>query len=226
VIRRILPPEEWHRLEATEAATIWQQLKPENTQVVVVEDSGVIVGAWVMLRTVHAECLWIAPEHRGSFGVAKRLLKGMRDVAAAWGASRVVTGSVSPHVNDLIRRFGGVPMPCESFVLPVKMERPSNKDLGHAFHEQLAALTPEGIHPEDPQHDEEVGRALRTAIEGEDPDGAMNAYNSWASGAGYEQIEFLGTLDGKLLADIRTAIIEVDSKYGVRVLKQEGVCQP
>ena len=117
---RVLPPEEWHRLEGTEAGPLWREFNPENTRVLVVEEDGKIVGTWIMLRTVHAECIWIAPSHRGRFGVSKGLLRGMRGVAKEWDVDRVVTGSVSPHVTDLIKRLGGFPIQCESFVLPVE----------------------------------------------------------------------------------------------------------
>lgn len=118
---RILPPEEWPRLAGTEAEAVWPTLDPEHARVVVVEDEGEIVATWTVMRIVHVECLWVKPSHRGVFGVTKRLLRGMRDAASAWGARNVVTGSASAHVTDLIRRFGGMPMPCESFVLPVEI---------------------------------------------------------------------------------------------------------
>lgn len=78
------------------------------------------MATWTMLRVVHAECLWVRPSHKGAFGVAMRLFRGLRQIATLWGATSVVTGSTSPEVTDLIRRFGGAPMPCESFVLPLK----------------------------------------------------------------------------------------------------------
>lgn len=119
---RILPPEEWHRLDGTEAESLWPLLDPDNAKVIAVEKDGELVGCWVAMRTVHAECVWIKPSHRGVFGVAMRLLKGMGRVAQEWGTNKVITGSVTPHVTDLIRRLGGVPLPCESFVLPVGQE--------------------------------------------------------------------------------------------------------
>jgi len=209
-------------LAGTEAETVWPHLNPENTRVLVVEDGEEIVGAWLLLRTVHAECLWIAPSHRGVFGVAKRLLRGMRELAMAWGVDRVITGSVSPHVTDLIKRFGGKPMPCESFVLPLEMSKRSDRERGRAFHEQLAALVKEEQHPEDETHNEHVGRALRTAVEEKQPELAMNEYNAWAQRAGYEPIEYLGTVDGRLVADVVTAVVEIDGQYGIRLAVLEA----
>lgn len=121
MITRVLPPEEWPRLVGTEAEGLWPLLDPENARVIVVEDEGRIVGTWTLMRVVHAECIWIAPEYRGRVGVVKRLLRGLHDLAAVWGAAKVVTGSVSGHVTDLILRFGGQPLPYVAFVLPTEL---------------------------------------------------------------------------------------------------------
>src|SRR6185369_10825009 len=99
---RILPPEEWHRLVGTEAEKMFPHMNPEETRVMVVEDdAGEIAATWSLVRVVHAEFLWCAPKYRGSFGVAKRLLRIMRETAAAWNVSSVFTGAMSSHVEDL-----------------------------------------------------------------------------------------------------------------------------
>lgn len=120
MITRILPQEEWSRLNGTEAELLWPYFNPEQTRVLVVEDEGRIVGTWTLMRVVHAECLWIAPSHRGLFGVTRRLLVAMRDIAKGWNVSAVWTGSKSAHVTDLIRRLGGKEPPFESFILPIE----------------------------------------------------------------------------------------------------------
>lgn len=119
MITRILPQEEWPRLDGTEAETLWPNLNPITSRVIVVEDEGQIVATWVMLSMVHAECLWIAPEKRGSFGVTRRLLSGMKEAAADFGALAVLTASISEHVSGLIKRLGGQRLPGETFVLPM-----------------------------------------------------------------------------------------------------------
>lgn len=225
---RILPVEEWDRLEGGEAGDARHAFNPDETQVIVVEDGDRIVGTWAVMRVVHVECLWVAPEHRGAFGVAKRLLKAMRDVAGAWGARYVLTGSISPHVTDLIRRFGGIPAPYETFILPLEMSsvrRREARSIGRTFHEQLASQVEEVQHPDSAEHDEQVGRALRTAIEG-DPKRAERQYNAWAGKAGYEPVKFLGRVDGRLRADIRTATVDVDDEYRVSVVKEEACPLP
>lgn len=225
---RELPVAEWCRLQGTEAERLWPLVNPENTRFIVVEDGGRIIGCWAMLRTVHAECLWTAPDRRGEAGIPLRLFRGMKAIAAEWGVGHVITGSQSEHVTDLIQRFGGKPMPCESFVLPVVMknQRRAEKDraLGRHFHEQLEALVVDGLHADDPDHDEAVGRAIRTAVDEGEPEAALDAYNHWAFAAGYAPIRYLGTVDGRLRADIVTAKIEVDRDHVVRVM-EEGACR-
>ncbi len=223
MLSRLLPPEEWHRLEGTEAGSAWRYFNPDNTRILVIEEGGEIVATWTMLRVVHAECLWVRPSHKGAFGVAMRLFRGMRRLATEWGARAVVTGSVSPEVTDLIRRFGGEPMPCESFVLPVATPM-SDRALGRSFHKQLSGLVAEEQHPDDATHDAAVGKAMRTALSGE-PERAEAEYNSWARASGYEPVRYLGTVDGRLRADIVTAVIEVDPRGQVSVVGKEGQCQ-
>ena len=118
---RVLDPCEWPRLAGTEAETVWPLLDPENARVVVVENhEGRIVGTWTVMRLVHVECVWIAPEYRGSFGVAKRLLRGMRAVASQWGAKAVMTAALTDQVRALITSLGGSKLPGEHFVMPVE----------------------------------------------------------------------------------------------------------
>lgn len=120
---RILPPEEWHRLNGTEAEEAWPVFDPRNTIVLVVEENGEIVSTWTAMRVVHMECLWVRPSHRGLVSVARRLFMGLREIAATWGARSVWTASLSPDVTNLIKRFGGEPVPGAHFVLPLEMKR-------------------------------------------------------------------------------------------------------
>lgn len=215
---RILPPEEWSRLIGTEAELVWPQVDSLNADVLVVEDGDEIVGTWMFLKVVHAECFWISPKHKASFAVGKRLIQGLRDQGKKWGVASVITGSVDPHVTDMIERFGGKPMPCESFILPVVQRKVQDLERGREFHRQLEAQIPDN-HPEDKEHDAKVGKALRRAIEDKKPVEAVEEYNAWARRAGYEPISYLGTVDGRMRADIVSAVIEVDELYHVHVMK-------
>lgn len=92
-------------------------------------------------------------------------------------------------------------------------------ELGRHFHSQLSKLVEEPNHPDDDQHDEQVGRALRTAIKDHEPMLAVNRYNAWAAGAGYEPIKYLGNVGQWVRADIVTATVEIGRDYSVRVVE-------
>jgi hypothetical protein len=119
VTTRLLPPEEWHRLAGTEAEGIVPALDPVDARVLVVEDQGAIVGTWVLMRIVHAECVWIAPSHRGKASVAGRLLAGMRSLARIWGSQTVWTCALTDDVAGMVTKLGGVTLPGRHFALPV-----------------------------------------------------------------------------------------------------------
>jgi len=221
---RILPPDEWPRLVGTEAEKAWPLLDPKNARIVVVEEEGRIVATWIVMRVVHVECAWIDPSVRGSFGVMRRILGAMSEVAEAWGAANVISAAENEHVADLLVRLGGTKMPGDSFALPARMPRSKHVKLGRAFHEQLATLSSEKQHQEDPAHDNEVGKALVTAIKDGNPERAVADYNVWARAFGYEPIRYIGTFDGKVRVDIVTAVVEIDERYVVRVLQEATAC--
>lgn len=116
---RILPASEWSRLAGTELEQAVPHLKPEDTTVLVVEDGDQIVGCWALIRYVHAECVWVHPDHRGRCSVARRLLAFMRRTARGLGASAVITGSLNPEVSELLRKLRATALPGQSYVLPV-----------------------------------------------------------------------------------------------------------
>ena len=118
-VTRVLPPEEWPRLAGTEAETLWPHLVPSQSRVLVVEQGAAIVGVWVLMQLVHAECVWIAPRHRGVGSVARRLLAFMRTQARAWGARTVLAGTTDPAVGDLIAKLHGAKLPGEAYVIPL-----------------------------------------------------------------------------------------------------------
>lgn len=120
VITRLLPPEEWPRLDDTELATMWRHMHPEDAQVVVVEDADEIIGCWALLRVVHVEGIWIAPAHRKRGSVARRLLRGMEDAASEWHAERVMTASLSEEVSKLLAHLGADKLKGDHYILPLR----------------------------------------------------------------------------------------------------------
>lgn len=116
--RRDLPREEWPRLAGTELESIWPVL-PEDARIVSVEDGDRIVGCWGAFWQLHAEGVWIAPDHRGHAAVARHLLTGMRRIARESGARTVATAGVTEDVIALLRRFpGAIELPGTHVVLP------------------------------------------------------------------------------------------------------------
>jgi hypothetical protein len=115
---RVLPREEWSRLEVTQLPQIGPLMRPEDVQIVVVEVGERIISTIAVLRVTHFEDLWIDPEYRGNAGAARRLLKvaiseARRFSTWAWGSSD------TEHMTDIIERAGGVPLPVKSFAIPL-----------------------------------------------------------------------------------------------------------
>lgn len=117
---RILPPAEWPRLAGTEAASVWPRLDPALASVLVVEDEhGAIVGSWLLLRVLMAECLWIDPAHRGKGSVARRLWAFMRRTAQSMGFAVVGTAAMSEDVRNLLAHVGATKIPGDVYTLGV-----------------------------------------------------------------------------------------------------------
>lgn len=120
---RVLDQDDWHELVGTDLEPILATLPADTRIVVVSTDDGAIVGTWAVIRYVHVEGLWIAPEHRKRGRVGMLLLAGMRTLARAWGTKVVLTGALSEDVRDLIIHQGGQPLPGEHFVMPIVRPR-------------------------------------------------------------------------------------------------------
>jgi hypothetical protein len=126
VTRRLLPPSDWHRLAGTELDTVWPLLPVDRSCVLVVEDAeGAIVATWAFTLVLHAEGVWIAPQHRNGTVVARHLLRGLREVAADMRAPTVWTGSTNEQIAALCRGLGATALldahgdPVTSWVIPM-----------------------------------------------------------------------------------------------------------
>lgn len=124
---RVLAPSEYPRLQGTEMEAIWPYL-PDDAQVIVVEESGEsthppkIVGTWALYRLMHCEGVWIAPEHRGKAGVARRLVSEMFRIAKAEGARAVNTAALSSEVSGMLEALGGIELQGRHFSVSVPQE--------------------------------------------------------------------------------------------------------
>jgi N-acetylglutamate synthase-like GNAT family acetyltransferase len=97
-------------------------LNQKTARVMVVEESGQIIGCWAIFPVLHCEGLWIAPSHRGRAGVGRSLLRLMHLLARLAGMPSVMTAAVTDSVASLILKNRGIPVP-PHFVLPIPKER-------------------------------------------------------------------------------------------------------
>lgn len=117
---RILPPDEWPRLEGTEAEQVWPLLNPATTRIVVVEQDGAIVGCQVLMAVTHAECLWIHPDHRRRASVGRRLISAVHHAAAELGLAALATSALDDGVRRLLVRLGARVLPGTHYMIDVK----------------------------------------------------------------------------------------------------------
>jgi|TARA_R110001599_G_scaffold23713_1_gene86536 N-acetylglutamate synthase-like GNAT family acetyltransferase len=103
---RILPPEEWSRLNGTLLETASATLDPEIDIILVVEKDGEIVGCTSFLPRWHMEGTWIAPKCRKMASVGRSLLTGMGQMAKSLKAKEVVMVTIDPKVSALCARLG------------------------------------------------------------------------------------------------------------------------
>jgi hypothetical protein len=112
---RVLPPEEWPRLEGTLLASVWPTFNPQFAEVIVVEDqAGAIVGSVALLTVLHAECLSIT----GQAGVARALWKALGERVAAAGGTAVWGAALEAPMQRLLTRHAEA-IPGDHFVVRV-----------------------------------------------------------------------------------------------------------
>lgn len=118
MIARVLPQEEWSKLDVSQIPPLWTTLRPEDAQMVVVEDGGKVVAMLGALRITHFEGLWIDPDYRGNPGVCRRLLRESVKAARRWATDWAIGYSGTDQMNDVLERVGGRKMPVDTYVVP------------------------------------------------------------------------------------------------------------
>ena len=118
---RVLPFSEWNRLKDTDFPIVLPHVSEADLEVFVVEDEhGQIVGAWGEMRRL--EGLWIHPDHRKKAAVGRRLFYGMREHLRAKGVNWITTGAMDDTVRELLHAINAVPIPGDSYFLPIGSE--------------------------------------------------------------------------------------------------------
>lgn len=113
IAARVLPPDEWARLDDTSMRDLWRDFAP-TIDVLVVERDGRIVASVALLPVLHAECLEVA----GGPGVRRALWSLLcarvraRSTQSVWGAA------VDDTMYALLMRHGSA-IPGDHFLVRV-----------------------------------------------------------------------------------------------------------
>lgn len=113
---RVLPVEEWPRLDETMADVPWKDLDRDQNIVLVVEDGDQIVGRCVLMRATHGEFAWIAPTHRKKTAVARTLIKAVMSQSRKLGPTLLMS-ACSDEMRSIVPRLGAKALPGAHFVL-------------------------------------------------------------------------------------------------------------
>lgn len=116
---RILPPDEWFKLNTNGVPPLGTTLRPEDVQVVVVEDGERIVASLGVFRVTHFESLWIDPEYSGNPGLCRRLIRSSVAAARKWTDKWVWGASDTDKMDSIMGRCGGKSVPVSTFIIPL-----------------------------------------------------------------------------------------------------------
>ena len=116
---RILPRDEWHRLDE-EARALYETMAPEDVAVVVVEDGGAIVARMAVLRVPHWESFWMADDRVGNAGVTRALLRAATEKVKEWAPNWFLANAEPGPMTDTLKRLGGQWLPIHTFMLPLE----------------------------------------------------------------------------------------------------------
>ena len=115
---RVLPPEEWDRLTATEAPHYANLVPSRDAWIVVAEDGDEIIGVLTIFKGMHFEGLWTTPERRNA-GVIRSLLRTAGGIAREDEQRIVFATADDEKMSGIMQRLGGARLPSETYVLPV-----------------------------------------------------------------------------------------------------------
>lgn len=115
--QRILPPEEWWRVEHLEPFATGGLPNPANWRIVVVERDGEVVAMCSLFDTVHWDLFWIAESERTNPVVVKDLVEGGVQVMDDYQIDMVHTTVPlgRPDLGEMLERLGFAPAPGELY---------------------------------------------------------------------------------------------------------------
>ena len=114
---RVLPSEEYWRLEGTEIP-LFGGVRSEDVDIIVVEDGDRVVASLTVLRVTHFEGAWVDP-HRKGLGATRALLRLAAELARVRGDRWVMAGAENSDARmaKVLARMGAVKMPVDPYVL-------------------------------------------------------------------------------------------------------------
>lgn len=105
LLTRVLPPEEYCRLQGHSHLPGGQLPLPEMSSIVVLEDGIEIVGFWMLNLVPHVEPIWIDPRYRRSMAAGK-LWRGMRALLDAVPVRKALCLLDNSEIAGYVQRLG------------------------------------------------------------------------------------------------------------------------
>jgi len=120
VVIRVLPPEEWDRLR-TFPDFLGGLPDPSHWRIIVAEDAGQILAYNCLYEAVHAEPLWIRPDHRHHAHLFRDLWRVTKQTLEEAGVDlvHVCVPDTLPGQQRLVEKFGGIPAPGKLYLLEI-----------------------------------------------------------------------------------------------------------
>lgn len=111
---RVLPKDEWSRLDGDRIPLLFPYLTPDQADIIVVEDANeTILGGITVSRPTHLEGLWLDSGGRNA-GARRALLRGIGESVA----DRYVISCASDRsISGMLERLGGIRMRQEFYTL-------------------------------------------------------------------------------------------------------------
>lgn len=105
-----------------DAVALFETLNPEDVAVVVVEDGGEIVAQVGVVRAAMLEYLRVSPAAFGNAGIARMLMRGAAEAAAAWTPHWAIAHAAigGDGIREMLERIGGQWLPVHTFMLPLR----------------------------------------------------------------------------------------------------------